>query len=142
MHQGWKALISADGIQKGQKYRGLCNGCTNLEYVNMNNLDLSSATTLANMFYKCSSLKNVDLENTKLNTCAYINMGYMFDGCSSLELLDLTSWDTGKVTNMQQMFYLCSSLKTIYADQNLWSTKTANTTNMFASCGTSAVTYK
>ncbi|HBA69448.1 MAG TPA: hypothetical protein DCZ40_08845 [Lachnospiraceae bacterium] len=134
--------ISRWNTKKVKNIGGLCNGCTNLEYVNMNNLDLSSATTLANMFYKCSSLKNVDLENTKLNTGAYINMGYMFDGCSSLELLDLTSWDTGKVTNMQQMFYLCSSLKTIYADQNLWSTKTANTTNMFASCGTSAVTYK
>jgi len=37
-------------------------------------------------------------------------MGWMFYGCSSLTSLDLSGWDTSKVTNMSSMFYGCSKL--------------------------------
>ena len=35
----------------------------------------------------------------------------MFYGCSSLELIDLSSFNTNNVTNMSDMFSKCSSLK-------------------------------
>ena len=35
----------------------------------------------------------------------------MFYGCSSLEELDLRSFNTDKVVNMNDMFYKCLSLK-------------------------------
>lgn len=118
----------------------------NLTYVDMGNLNLSSIINFQNMFYNCSSLKGVNLENTRLRT-ADLNRGetfkmdYMFDSCSSLESLDLSSWDTSKVTNMEQMFCRCSNLKTIYVDQNLWK-RAYTSTNMFSGCGTNTVTYK
>ena len=37
----------------------------------------------------------------------------MFSDCSSLTALDLSSFDTSKVTNMRRMFSDCSSLTTL-----------------------------
>ena len=36
---------------------------------------------------------------------------YMFNGCSSLKSIDLSSFNTTNVNNMWSMFYGCSSLK-------------------------------
>ena len=40
-------------------------------------------------------------------------MEYMFFGCSGLTSLDLTSFNTAKVTEMRGMFYGCSGLTTL-----------------------------
>ena len=40
-------------------------------------------------------------------------MYYMFYGCSALTSLDLSGWDTSKVTDMNGMFISCDALKTI-----------------------------
>ena len=40
-------------------------------------------------------------------------MNYMFDDCSSLASLDVSGFDTSKVTNMSNMFYNCSSLASL-----------------------------
>ena len=37
----------------------------------------------------------------------------MFGTCSALTSLDLSGWDTSKVTNMKYMFTNCKALKTI-----------------------------
>lgn len=41
----------------------------------------------------------------------YVN--YMFDGCSNLTTLDLSSFDTSRVKNMSYMFWGCTNLTTI-----------------------------
>ena len=38
-------------------------------------------------------------------------MNWMFFGCSSLEELDLSNFNTKNVTNMSYMSYYCKSLK-------------------------------
>ena len=45
-----------------------------------------------------------------LDTSKVIDMLNMFNGCSSLTSLDLSSFDTSNVTNMNNMFNGCSSL--------------------------------
>lgn len=40
-------------------------------------------------------------------------MFYMFEGCASLESLDLSGWNTSKVKSMHDMFYGCTSLRRI-----------------------------
>ena len=52
----------------------------------------------------------------------------MFRGCSSLTSLDLSSFNTSNVTDMQYMFYSCSSLTTTI---NIMSTGVTNYTDMF-----------
>ena len=61
------------------------------------------------MFYGCSSLNNIDLSN--FNTNNVTNMKGLFYGCSSLNNIDLSNFNTNKVTNMNDMFYGCKALK-------------------------------
>ncbi len=61
-------------------------------------------------------------------------MGSMFDNCSSLTSLDLSSFDTGNVTDMSAMFANRGNLKTIYVGDN-WSTqKVTSSDAMFDGC--------
>ena len=56
-----------------------------------------SPTTTAEWFYGLKSLKSIEgLEH--LNTSQVTEMSSMFYGCGSLTSLDLTSFDTSKVT--------------------------------------------
>ena len=58
------------------------------------------------MFYGCSSLKELNLNN--FNTNNVTNLIGMFEGCSSLKELNLNNFNTNNVTNMIGMFYGCS----------------------------------
>jgi surface protein len=56
----------------------------------------------------------------------------MFSQCSSLTSLDLSSFDTSKVTNMGNMFYSCKNLK--YLDiRNFTFSGVSSYGNMFSS---------
>ena len=61
------------------------------------------------MFLRCTSLITLDLSN--FNTSKVTNMSNMFYNCISLTSLDLSNFDTSKVTNMDYMFSSCTSLK-------------------------------
>ena len=63
------------------------------------------------LFYGCSSLKELDL--SKFNTDKVTDMSYMFYNCFSLEKLNICHFKTNKVRGVSYMFYECSSLKDI-----------------------------
>ena len=89
------------------------------------------ATIMHNMFYKCTSLKSLDL--SAFETSNVEDFGYMFWKCNRLESLDVSSFDTSAATNMKAMFTYCQKLKTI----DLTNFETANVQNMeymFSSC--------
>ncbi len=86
----------------------------------------TSITSTAYWFYRFEHLKTIEgLKN--LNTENVTSMFVMFNKCSSLESLDLSSFKTGNVKNMSQMFNYCSSLKEL----NVSSFDTRNVTNMY-----------
>ena len=57
---------------------------------------------LRNMFYNCSSLISLNLDN--FNTNNVEDMSYMFSGCSSLTSLNLSNFNTNNVKDMNYMF--------------------------------------
>ena len=71
-----------------------------------------------------SVIEKLDLSN--FNTSKVTNMCFMFAGCSSLTSIDLSSFNTSQVTNMDEMFGGCSSLASI----DLSSFNTSQVTNM------------
>ena len=72
---------------------------SNLAQINFNNcFNTSKVTNMTSMFDGCSSLTTLDLSS--FNTSNVTNMTRMFSGCSSLTTLDLSSFNTSKVTNM------------------------------------------
>ena len=64
---------------------------------------------LSYLFWDCSSLEHINLNS--FNTYQVINISHMFENCSSLKELNLSSFNTNKVTNMSFIFHNCSSLQ-------------------------------
>ena len=60
------------------------------------------------MFSGCESLTSLDLSS--FDTRNVTNMDRMFCSCKSLTSLDLSSFDTKNVTNMDGMFIFCNSM--------------------------------
>lgn len=82
-------------------------------------------TNVSSMFQNCSSLQIIDL--TGFDTSAVTDMSFMFSGCSALTAIPgLDALDTGKVTDMSNMFYTCENL----IELNLTSFATGRVTNM------------
>ena len=87
---------------------------------------------MTQMFTYCIGLTSLDLSH--FNTSKVTNMNSMFGACWGLTSLDLSSFNTSKVTNMYNMFYNCPDLRTIYVG-NGWSTAAVtNSTDMFYNC--------
>ena len=84
------------------------------------------------LFAYCSSLTSLDV--THFNTAKVTNMNSMFECCSSLTSLDVTYFNTANVTGMNNMFYSCSALTTIYASDNFVTDKVEYSYNMFYDC--------
>ncbi|MDE6663660.1 MAG: BspA family leucine-rich repeat surface protein [Lachnospiraceae bacterium] len=113
-------------------------GCSSLESLDVSGFDTSNVQFMNAMFALCSSLKSLDVSNFNtakvkvmgdfyhsspildwnpglVNPLLYNYKGIngMFQGCSSLENLDLSSFDTSKVKRMNGMFLGCSALRTL-----------------------------
>ena len=61
------------------------------------------------MFYCCNNLTNLDVSH--FDTSKVTNMSSMFVYCNELPSLDLSSFDTSKLISRTNMFIHCFSLK-------------------------------
>ena len=64
------------------------------------------------MFYNCNELRNLDLSH--FNTAKVTDMSGMFSLCVYLTSLDLSTFNTANVMDLSEMFRGCSALRTIY----------------------------
>ena len=106
-----------------------CNDLTTIEGIEY--LNTQNVTNMGFMFNGCSALRTLDLSS--FDTKNVTNMEYMFKGCSALNTLNLSSFDTQNMTNIQSMFKGCSALTTL--DVSNFDTKNVtNMSEMFSSC--------
>ena len=104
---------------------GWFSGCSNLtEIKGIEYLNTENVTNMQEMFNACSKLTSLNL--TSFNTEEVTNMSYMFKSCKALTSLNLSNFNTEKVTDMQGMFWECSDLTSL----NLTSLNTENVTDM------------
>ena len=82
------------------------SGCKAIKTISLTNVSVKGSTN--SMFEGCSTLAALDLSSFDTSSVTY--MSSMFRGCSSLTSLDLSSFDTTSVTGMPYMFEGCSSL--------------------------------
>ena len=87
-------------------------------------------TDSSKMFYDMRSLTSLNLSN--FDTSKVTNMQYMFSVMYDLTTLNLSNFDTSKVTNMKDMFYYASSLTTLDLS-NFDTSKVTDMSAMFAS---------
>ena len=96
---------------------------------NGNLIDTSNVTNMSSMFNGCNSLQSVDISG--LVTSNVTNMSSMFYQCNALQTLDVSNLNTSKVNSFNMMFYYCNSLQTL----DLSNFDTSNVTNMYAMFG-------
>ncbi len=100
------------------------NSFTNLTAVTgLENLKTSSETSMQGMFAGCGSLTSLDLSN--FDTSKVSDMSSMFGG-SALTSLDLSKLNTSNVTKMTSMFEKCNNMTSL----DLSNFDTSNVTNM------------
>ncbi|MBO7597056.1 MAG: BspA family leucine-rich repeat surface protein, partial [Bacteroidales bacterium] len=76
----------------------------------LKNLNLSSVTSLASLFSFNTTLETLDLSS--FDTKNVTDMSSMFAGCSSLKTIYVGSkWSTASVTKSVDMFYNCTALE-------------------------------
>ena len=63
------------------------------------------------MFYQCNKITEINL--SQFNTSKLTRVSGIFNGCSSLTSIDLSNFDTSHVNDMTEMFYGCSSLTSL-----------------------------
>jgi len=82
-------------------------------------------TNSSYLFSGLTNLKEINFNNV-FDTTYVQDISYMFDGCSTLDVLDLSSFNMSEVTLTTDCFANTSSLKVIYAPYNLKSNVTIN----------------
>lgn len=113
------------------------------EYTGITTLDLSSfdtsnVTDMTEMFARMSNLISINFGN-KFYTDKVLDMQGMFNQCTSLIELNLCSFDTRNVLDMNSMFRDTVDLENIRVGPN-WTTTNANITDMFTGSSVSSVT--
>ena len=83
------------------------------------------------MFCQCSNLTGLDVSH--FDTSKVTDMSYMFDNCLSLKSLDVSNFDTQKVNDMYYMFYNCLSLTSLNLSSFTFTSST-KTTSLLENC--------
>ena len=83
------------------------------------------------MFYNCLNITYIDLSN--FNTSKVTDMRYMFCGCSNLEKINFGNINTSSVENMKALFYNCYKLTSIDLS-NFNTSKVNDMSFMFYGC--------
>ena len=71
---------------------------------------------MVSMFDGCKSFNSLNLST--FNTSSVTNMDFMFNGCKSLRSLDLSTFNTSDITSMWYMCQGCSNLSEITCIDN------------------------
>lgn len=120
-----KEVNFGQGVSSNALLIGMFQDCKNLKKVDLTNFNTSSATDMAIMFYRCSSLETI-IFGSEFKTDSVTRMRSMFNSCSSLRELDVSCFNTENVTDMFGMFGGCLSLRNL----NISSFDTHVTQNM------------
>lgn len=95
-------------------------------------LNTANYKELAKMFYGIKELVSISFTSS-FDTIKITNMEQMFSNCSSLTSIDLSSFYTKNVENMKGMFSGCTSLKSLNLSY-FNTSKVKDMSSMFSSC--------
>lgn len=132
-------------------------GCNSLANLDLSGFKTDQVTDMSYMFFFCYSLAELDLSGFR--TANVTDMSYMFTGTTDvnryivaedrawenggefdtsqikgLRSLDLSSFDTRSVRNMNRMFWADCLLETIYVSENFIVHPNCNASYIFENC--------
>ena len=107
--------------------------CSMIYYIDLSNFNTSKVTDMGWMFNECHKLRKIKgIE--RFDTNQVINMKAMFQECNELEELDLSNFNTSKVTDMGFMFAGCCKLRKIKGIEKFDTNQVINMKAMFQEC--------
>ena len=114
-------------------------GCTSLSsstFSGIEHFNTSNVTTMAHMFDGCShsGLSELDLSHFDTHHLYGDGLEGMFNGCTSMRTLDLSSFTTEQITNMKDLFNGCTQMTSLDIS-NFDMSRVTNTTNMCLNLG-------
>lgn len=116
--------------------------CQNLTTLDLSHLSFKSANNMSIMFSKCTQLTSINFGNDFFDdtntTTDNAGMGGMFDGCTALTSLDLSSFKVRHINNTYGMFNNCKNLTHIDMRDFDFAPAT-NNTNMFGASASTGV---
>ncbi|MBO7508428.1 MAG: BspA family leucine-rich repeat surface protein, partial [Clostridia bacterium] len=97
--------------------------------------DTGRVTTMYQMFYNCSLAKTIVM-SSKFTTSniSGTQLHEIFRNCNSLETLDLSSFDTSRLSTGEYFFYNCARLKHLTFGPSFTMENATTLTHMFDSC--------
>ena len=112
---------------------GMFQYCSELESIDLSNLNTSNVTNMAFLFNNCNNLKEIKGLNNFI-TNKVTDMRSMFQSCFKIEYIDLSNFDTSNVSNMEYMFDECYKLKGIKGINKLNTSNVTTMEGMFQLC--------
>ena len=131
--------ITLPKVKTTTNAKGIFQNCQVLKNINLQNIDVSKATTLSKIFEGCilseiSGVANWDVSNvTDISYMFYLNRDLNVNN-KITDLSPLANWDVSKVTNMEGTFGYLRKIKNLNGLEN-WDV--SNVTNMkktFSNC--------
>lgn len=105
---------------------------SNLTSIDFGLLDLSRVSSMYSLFNRCSRLKTLDLSS--FSTSTVTNIGYMFANTDIESIVLPDTFVTTNVTNMSYLFYYCSKLGEVVLPSNFVIKSGVDVRNMFNGC--------
>ena len=145
MFNGCSSLTSLDvsnfntsKVNSYYSFQYMFSGCSSLKALDLSNFDFSNTyagvyTGLYGMFRNCKSLETITFPSTVTFNNSGVCFIDMFYGCSSLTSLDLSNWDTSKVTSITDMFSNCWKLTNLTLG-NDWASNSSISSFDLSSC--------
>ena len=113
-------------------------GCNKLSSLDLSKFNTANVMLMNSMFSGCNNLSSLTLSKS-FNTASVLDMASMFSDCYNLSSLDLSNFKTKNVRSMNNMFYGCSALQTIYVSYNFVTKKVNSGADMFKGAQNSKV---
>jgi surface protein len=117
-------------------FDGLFNDCYSLTELDLSDLDTGNCITFAQFFEGCGGLKTVKgMENWDVSKVVTMSEFFNANGKDMhLEYVNLSSFNTLSLKDVESLFNGCYRLKTVYVGDGWDTSKVTDIANMFAGC--------
>ena len=117
MFSGSSSLTALDfsnfDTSKTQFMMHMFEGASSLTKLDLSSFDTNNVIDMSYMFHNASKLTDIKMSGKNWNAKNLELAMHMFDGCTSLENLDISALNTPKIVDLSYMFNNCTNLKTI-----------------------------
>lgn len=118
-------------------YYGMFMNCAKLKVLDVSKWDTKSMTEMIRMFSGCETVTELDVSGWKTDKVTHMNEMFSGTGISQIAV-NGSGWDTSKLVNSYGMFEDCTNLTPI--DLSTWNvSKLEDTSEMFADSGLTSI---